>query len=219
MNCEVYFSDRVKIIEEKPCVIEFQAFRGNRNEYILKELVIMDLLTYVVYPFLFKPPFPFKKLNAKAKVTNKWIVKNFHHIDWNEGFIDYNEVDDVMYHFCTEFNRIYTKGLEKRNWIQKYSTANVVDVKIDKEFIPCYNNLCVLGKNKSHRLAQCALKNVYRLTSFLNTEHNCSGGGESEYKYVDLAHTHHDYYSRLQRGNIYNVDSENDVQPVSQQSS
>lgn len=199
MTHKVSFSDNIKNIEEKPCVIEFQAFRGNKDEYVIKELVILDLLTYIVYPFIFKPPHPFKKLNSKAKITNKWLVKNFHNITWNEGFTDYSDLDDVMYHFGTEFNRIYTKGLEKRNWIQNYTTANVVDLKIDKDFPSCYNNICLASKNKAHRQGQCALKNVYRLALFLNKETNCSGGGSYGYKYGEHMYTAHHYYSNLVR--------------------
>lgn len=198
MTRKVSFSDSIRHIEEKPCVIEFQAFRGNKNEYIIKELVILDLTTNVVYPFMFKPPYPYKKLNSKAKRTNKWLIKSFHNITWNEGFTDYNEVDDVMYHFCTEFNRIYTKGLEKRNWIQKYTTANVIDLKIDSSLTVCYDNICLASKNKAHRQGQCGLKNAYRLASFLNQPET---GDSDGYKYEGGLYTAHHYYASLRDGN------------------
>lgn len=218
MNHKVWFSDKIKTIEDKPCVIEFQAFRGNKDEYVVKELVILDLLTYVVYHFMFKPPHAFKKLKSKAKVTNKWLTRNFHHITWDEGFIDYCNVDDVMYHFCSTFNLVYTKGSEKRNWIQKYATTNVFDVTKDDRFIASYtninyDNICLASKSKNHREGQCALKNVYSLASFLSQEEeeNDSSGGNGWYKKGGGVQTAHHYYSELGKGNTLNC--KNDITP------
>ena len=95
---------------DKSCIIEFQAFVGNRNEFIVKELVITDLNTNIMCYFLFKPPFSFKKLSGKAARTNKWLMKNYHHISWNEGFTEYKELDNIMYHYAQQYTIIYTKG-------------------------------------------------------------------------------------------------------------
>ena len=164
--------------EPTECIIEFQAFRGNDNSFIIKELAILDLQTYLIYPFMFKPPFLFKELNSKSKRTNKWLTKNFHHISWDDGFTDLRDLDSIMYHFGSKFTRIHTKGSEKRNWIQLYTTAEVNDVTIDKTIEYNVNNVCLLAKNKRHKYCQCALKNAYRLAEFLH------GGGSGEgYKY------------------------------------
>jgi hypothetical protein len=191
---------------DKSCIIEFQAFRGNNKRYIIKELVILDLQTYVIYPFMFKPPVSFNKLNLKAKITNRWIAKNFHHIEWNEGFTSYKDLENIMFHFCQEFTKVYTKGLEKSNWIKLFTTGEVIEVKVDKSFDCGINNVCILSKNKQHRHLQCAVKNAYRLAAFLqstirntgvpkiNTNDDDGGrsGGESEaYKYEGSVETYH----------------------------
>lgn len=191
MESKVTFHDKVETIKERSCIIEFQAFRGNNDEYIVKELVILDLLTYVIYPFLFKPPFSFNKLNSKSKRTNKWIIKNFHHIGWREGHTDYKDLENIMYHYCSRFTKIYTRGLEKRNWIQLFTTKDVVEVKLDNTVDFEINNICILTKSEKHALSQCAIKNVYRLAAFLN-------GG---YKYGEEEETRHQYYSRLRQDN------------------
>lgn len=200
MARKVCFNDTVEEIKEKSCVIEFQSFRGNINEYIIKELVILDLVKYVVYSFLFKPPFSFKKLKTKIKITNKWMINHFHHIRWTEGFVSYQDVDSIMYHFCTHFNQIYTVGLEKRNWIQLYTTNQVYDVKVDPSFQIYYDNICIHAKNKQHAKSNCALRNAYRLAAFVQQNGDCSGG----YKYEETALTQHQYFSKLQGDNTYN---------------
>lgn len=204
MEGRVRFCEKIEEINDKPCVIELQAFRGNKDEYIIKELVILDLLTCVVYSFLFKPPFPFKKLNAKAKKTNKWLVKNFHNIEWCEGFTSYKNLENIMYHFCNEFTTIYTKGIEKRDWIQMYTTCRVINVQMSKDdHFNTFENICISVKSKNHRKSQCALKNVYRLAAFLEQTIETSGGGNGVYKYQEEPQTQHEYYSSLQDENTY----------------
>ena len=183
---------------EKSGVIEFQAFRGNNDRYIVKELVILDLQTCVIYNFLFKPPFTFNNLNSKSKRTNNWLTRNLHHIGWNEGFTSFEEVESIMNHYCSKFARLYTKGLEKCNWIQLHTTTDVIDVKMDKCFEYEPNNMCILTKDEKHATSHCAVKNAYRLAAFLE-----SGGGTGGYKSGESEGTHHQYYSRLQRDNTY----------------
>lgn len=196
---KVTFSTVPIEIKERYGIIEFQAFRRNNNNYIVKELVILDLLTFMVYPFLFKPPCSFNKLNAKTRKTNKWLTQNFHHIDWNDGYTNLRDLQNIMYHFCSKFTRLYTRGLEKRNWIQQYSTTPVFDVKIDKTFKYEMNDVCILTKSEKHSHYQCAMVNAYRLASFLQpTALLCgggSGGGIEGYKYGECEGTLHEYYS------------------------
>lgn len=192
---------RVCFYEEKPCIIEFQAFRGNENEFIIKELVILDLLKGVIYSFLFKPPHSFKKLSSKAKVTNNWLSKHFHYISWQEGFTSLRTLDNIMFNFCSKFNRIYTRGSEKCNWIQMYTTSEVYDINIDKHFVLENNDLCLYAENKLHSVSNCALSNAYCLATFLKEIKEQSGGGDQEYKYEEPEQTMHEYYSRLRDDN------------------
>lgn len=204
-------------MDNKPCVIEFQAFRGNNNRFIIKELVILDLLSFVAYPFLFEAPYSFNKLNAKAKATNKWITRHFHHIQWYEGYITYTNLHSIMYNFCTQFTHIYTRGLEKRNWIKQYTYANVFDITINKSFQYHFKNMCISAKNPKHGQTQCALHNAYRLAVYLKQEQGI-GGGSGGYKYQGATQPQHEYYSRLRRGNISEDTINNDgittVSPV-----
>lgn len=159
-----------EVIMIRPCVIEFQAFRGNSDKFIIKELVILDLLTFVVNPFTFEAPFSFNKLNSKAKRTNKWLTKHFHHIQWYEGYIAYTNLHSIMFQFCKQYTHIYTRGLEKKNWIQRYTHGKVFDINIDKNFRYQHANCCVTVNNPKHGQTHCALRNAYRLSSYLKEE-------------------------------------------------
>lgn len=205
MERTVSFKDNVYVIEEKPCVVEMQCFVGNRNDFIVKELVLLDIINGVTYFYFMKAPFPFKDLDKKAQRTNRWLTNNLHHIDWNEGFNSYKEVDNIMYNFGAKFNRFYTTGLEKQKWIQMYTTGLVYNVLVDKKFEWRGNSgLCISMKNREHANSGCALHRAFRLAAFLQ---NDGGGDNSGYKYEDAGMTMHEYYSNLRGDNTSSSNS------------
>lgn len=152
--------------EEIQGVIEFQGFRGNKDEFIIKELVILDLTTNVPHYFLFKPPYNIKHCNEKSACCNRWLTKYFHSITWNEGIIDYSELEKIMILYCEKFKTIFTTGLEKANWISRYcKNTTVVPLQLSKEFknvsiLP----LCFAVENEKHKHLNCALTKVYKLS-------------------------------------------------------
>lgn len=163
------FDDDIRSFKE--CVVEFQAFRNNQDKFIVKELAFFDISTNVVNYFLFKPPFPFKKLNTKSSRTNKWLMEHLHHITWDEGFTEYKELDSIMYHYCQQYDKIYTTGDEKSKWIRMYSTSNVTNIILNKDFATDLNGLCIGVKSPQHKTANCALSRAYKVGRFI------SGGG------------------------------------------
>ena len=197
-----FSSNPCEEIKERCGIIELQAFRGNNSSYIVKELAILDMQTCVMYHYLFKPPFSFKKLNSKAKKTNRWLMRHFHHIDWYDGYTCLANLESIMYHYCNKFTRIYTRGLEKCNWIQLYTTASVFDVTVDKSFNYQIGDVCISTKSEEHGKRHCAINNAYRLAAFLQPKtFDRSGGGGERYKYEECEGTLHQYYSRLGQEN------------------
>lgn len=151
----------------KRCVIEFQGFRNNANNFIIKELVIYDVTTGVINYFLFKPPFPFNYLNRKASRTTEWLSQNFHHIDWNEGFTSYKELNKIMRHYCDQYDVIYTSGIEKTQFIRRYASDRVRNITVNTDFITNFVGLCIGVKNPAHKTSNCALSRAFRVGAFL----------------------------------------------------
>lgn len=204
----VRFSNMVEEMCAKACVIEFQAFRDNEDKYIVKEMVILDLFTNVVYYFLFKPPYSLKKLNNKSTRTNKWLTNYFHHITWKEGFTLYQDLENVMYHFCNQFKKIYTTGHEKSKWIKQYTTAEVVNWKLNKRIEGKLSLFCDGVKDNRHRFSNCALLKAFRLATALSqtctvtpTQYHSKDGGGEGYISESVPQTYHEYYSNLARVN------------------
>ena len=159
------------------CVVEFQAFKNNSGRFIVKELVIYDITTHVVNYFVFKPPFRICKLNHKAFKTNNWVTSNYHYISWDEGFIEYKELSNILRHYCRQYQEIYTSGYEKSKFIGKYTKGPIFNVELPHAFLPNnYDGLCIGIRCPQHKLNHCALSRAYRVGAFINS------GGEEAYK-------------------------------------
>lgn len=170
----------------KRCVIEFQGFRNNNGQFIVKELVIYDTSTRVVNYFVFKPPYHIQKLNRKAHRTNKWLTSNFHHITWDEGFTEYKELTNIIRHYCKQYDEVYTSGNEKTKFIELFTTCKVKNINLDRGFLPyCYNGLCIGIKNPHHKFTNCALSRAFRVGELVIV------GGEETYKFEVLDYAHH----------------------------
>ena len=167
--------------QSKSCVIEVQSYRGNNNEYIVKELAILDLSTDVVNYFLFKPPFPLEYLDSKSLKTYNWLFNYFHHIPWHEGFTPYGELKNILNHYCSQYELIYTTGLEKANWLKMRTASTVTDYTLDKTIATkeSKSGICIGVKNPKHKYSNCALSKAYRVASQLKKEETqmSSGGG------------------------------------------
>lgn len=166
--------------QPKKCVIEFQAFRNNRSKFIIKELVFLDISTSVLNYFLFKAPFPFRVLNSKSSRTNVWLTKHLHYIRWDEGFTEYKELDNIMNHYCQQYDEIYTSGDEKSKWIGTYTRSKVVNVLLDKTFNAQFNGLCIGVKCDQHKMNGCALSRAYSVSSLIS----CGGGSGGGSAYI-----------------------------------
>lgn len=161
-----------KEIEDNACIVEFQAFKGNQNEFIIKELVIYDLYSDVSNYFLFKPPYTFSNLTPKSARTNKWLSNNYHYISWNEGFTNYKELENIIYLYCDKYKTIYTTGEEKRKFISMYTSSDVVNFKTNKTHNASFSRLCVGVKNTNHKFSKCALIHTYNLVVSLKYHNN-----------------------------------------------
>lgn len=155
------------------CIVEFQSFIGNSNEFIVKELVIMDIRTNNVNYFLFKPPHSFRKLSDKAKRTNKWLMNNFHYIAWSEGFTEYSDLANILQHYCQQYSTIYTTGYKKARLIEKYTSGKVIDYIMSKNYIVYTGDgFCNSVNNDKHRITNCALLKTYRIFTLLTYREN-----------------------------------------------
>lgn len=98
--------------------IDLQGFKGANNTFIPKEIAILQVGCRS-RRFILKKTFSIDKLSKELKYQVKWLQKNYHGFDWNDGVDDLYSVKlyllDHNLHTC----RIFVKGLEKKRWLIK----------------------------------------------------------------------------------------------------
>lgn len=153
-------------------VLEFQAFRGVRNEYIVKELAAVDIRTGRYVVCLFAPPYERIQLHPNIRKTNSWLEKHYFLLGWNDGNVPYRDVVPIIAQICSNFRIIYTKGLEKANFLRQY--GNVVDLNVieapvvPRSFIPI---LQCPSPHLNYNTFHCALRKALFYADWLTQKH------------------------------------------------
>ena len=162
-------------------VIDFQSFRDDGNNYIIKELCVQPIVNAkfagICNQYLFLPPFDYRHLSEKKKKVNDWINNNYLGLSWNCGLTEYSELPVILnsyiYGKC-----IYIKGREKKITLQKELNCHVKIVDIESLKCP---SLSVLKKQSvnsircpyDHSSTNCALNNVFCITKWIIQYWNC----------------------------------------------
>lgn len=149
-------------------MLDFQGFKNENNEFIIKELAIISTDEEVYELNLFRPPCGFHELAEKLKSQVIWLEKCFHGLYWNSGLKDYDELNDVFKSVFKMGGTIYVKGDEKRTYINGLLSAMAVRVLNLEDFdcpsLPVLRETWKLYNVKScpfnHTLEHCAYYNV-----------------------------------------------------------
>lgn len=137
---------------ENTLVADIQFFRGNNKELIVKSFSFCKLYDEdIVQHFIFKPPFDFYELNLSKRREATHVTLNFHHLEWDDGLVEYQEAIPIIRSCLSHGDEIFVKGLEKVTFLNSILPRKV-----------CYNienldcpNFKVLKTNKILR-APCS---------------------------------------------------------------
>lgn len=107
-------------------VCDIQFFRNNDKSIILKSLSCTKLFNdEVIDHFIFKPPFDFNDLNLTRRAEARHVSTFYHHINWNEGFIPYNDMIELVRSYFANATEILVKGDEKGKFLNSILRRNV----------------------------------------------------------------------------------------------
>lgn len=147
------------------CVVEFEAFQCENGQFIVKELAITDVEHCTSRVVILKPPFERSRLSTKYKRVAEWLVNYYHGISWNEGTVDYKQLQSILHDVSKTYSTIYTKGLEKTRFLSDFhkKVIDLNDMNVSK-----YDN--TLNDDTLHR---CEVKkhNYSVLSNFI---YNCA---------------------------------------------
>uniref|UniRef100_A0A8D8UPF6 Uncharacterized protein n=1 Tax=Cacopsylla melanoneura TaxID=428564 RepID=A0A8D8UPF6_9HEMI len=107
-------------------VADIQFFRGNNKDIIVKSFSFCKLFEKdIVQHFIFKAPYDISELNLCRRREVEHVARNFHHLEWNEGFIDYQQVSKVICSALGNATEVFVKGLEKVKYLNSILQENV----------------------------------------------------------------------------------------------
>lgn len=171
--------------------VDIQGFRGNDESFIIKEIAYYK--SGVLFTYLFAPPYNYTLLENKFRKQAAWLFLNHHKLRWNEGYISYSCVKDIIYKELaiknSKNNIIYVKGDEKVKWLQEYcdvpsvnieSLRNCPNLKL-MEIYPMkinLNNISLAQKNVL-KLFGWYNKNYYKNQNELHFRRSSSSSEES----------------------------------------
>lgn len=142
-------------------IVDVQFVVSLNKEYTIKELAILPAAQPTPFYFLFKPPYPFRNLDRRAKYQNLYNCRFVNGLDWDFGIEDYSSIKQVLktYQNCT----IIVKGCEKKTALQKLlPLCNIVDLQAVSrlEDLPNFKHNCPYHAESFQR---CVVNNVYKI--------------------------------------------------------
>jgi len=160
-----------------PVVLDMQCFNDNSNEYIVKEVCVVELNTdTLLLHHIVKPPCEREILNLVKQRESYWVTKHCHGLEWDQGDIKYYPLIDKLRVLLHNRSMIYVKGEQKKSYVLKYlfPNANSSSIVVDVFDIGCpslsnpvtADNQLRCAKHKSVR-HKCALFNCTLLKAWI----------------------------------------------------
>jgi len=153
-------------------VVDIQAFLDDHNEFIVKELTIVDVQTKAMQHWIFKPPYSFRCLQNGSQRTNRWLSKYYHKLDWTLGDVSYSQLPIILEYLNRNYCIIFVKGEKKKKLLERHCPDSLV-LELEKYGCGCLRNLspknhtsCLYHNEKNKKV--CTL---YRATGLVEWIH------------------------------------------------
>lgn len=109
-------------------IVDFQAFKDDSNNFILKEIVIVSVDSHIFTHCIAKPPFHLNELSSKKQREVCWLTEKYHGINWKEGYIKLEDVIQLLQDLTQNASLILSKGLERKKLLEKVTRNPTLDL-------------------------------------------------------------------------------------------
>lgn len=138
-------------------IIDFQGFKIENNQFVVKELAAYD--GYRVSHYVFEKPFDFKHLQRKYQKQSNWLSRHYHCIDWVAGDVPLSKLDGILQRLSNAESEIYVKGREKINYLRRFINKPLLELDEQPRLIKS-TPMCFYHTKSN---CVCSLSNVYYL--------------------------------------------------------
>jgi hypothetical protein len=108
------------------CVIDVQGYATSEHVILPKEVVICSETS--LEKFVIKPPKPLWEYEQKDKDRINWAQNKYHHIPFNYGDTEHDELNQLIYFSVAKYEKIFTKGREKATYLTNLLGREVIDL-------------------------------------------------------------------------------------------
>lgn len=111
-------------------IVDMEGFKQEENECVLKELAILPVSrSDDVRVFLFKPPFPWRRLTQKCKHENLWYKHFYHGLNWKSGKYSYDQIYHILRENLSDASTVFVNGKIRKEWLKRFRLdVAVVDI-------------------------------------------------------------------------------------------
>lgn len=147
-------------------IVDVQGF--NIPEFVAKEIAVMSRNGKKLLHLIISPPVPYRKLSKNVKNQVQWLYQNYHGLKWNEGYISYVKMEDIIKNIFNNATTIFVKGDIKKIFIEKYFNGEVIDFM----HLPSMKKCQLQKQCFAHKVPfVCSLNNVHVLKTLLDEEY------------------------------------------------
>lgn len=118
----------ISVLNMNRLIIDFQGFKNEQNEFIIKELSVLHVASGSSQTWIFLPPFSYDAFTLKHKRTILW-VESYHGLSWSEGDIVYERCNRLLRTIIEPNSVVFVKGEEKRKFIATKFKCNVINLE------------------------------------------------------------------------------------------
>ena len=148
-------------------VVDFNFLDGRDGESVVKELAIADSQSNRISSYLFKSPYTWGEVPTFNVRFNNTLD---HGCNWNDGYILYSELENILHREASSAVEIYCFGAKKSAFISGLIDRTVIDITQ----LQCPQHTELAFKTVSctfscHKRATnyCAMRSAYALARWL----------------------------------------------------
>lgn len=172
-------------------IVDLQGFKlRENNEFICKEIAILNIDSGDYISKIFAPPILWEDLNSIDRRNILWLTRNYHNLEWNSGEVPYIDLETICQNLLqnNETGKVYVKGEEKTKWFKNIIHKKIINLEnlgcpaLSKLCFPLQVDFCNLHINN------CAVRNVKYLYKWFKTRFNIYESFKTFYNNGELLH-------------------------------
>jgi len=147
-------------------IVDLQGFQYRNSEFLCKEITVLK--NYSCFHEIVNFPLHSEQLEKKFKYHINWVTRNIHGLKWDEkGSLDLSQMENFLKKMTDDYKGpIMVKGLQKKEWLQRYVSNNVIDMETEYNCPATIPDIHDYFCSYHHHYKRCSRNNVYKLADW-----------------------------------------------------